>query len=119
MNDEQGLQGCWFTGAVRRLHEGYGLVQYADLQTPDEGAQLQEWFRIPGEVPGTLGAVQAGHEVHHSLSYKLRPAPPAQVRCWGSASCNLLHVEQCVAQTLAPFCISIYNQQMLLCSVRL
>ena len=93
MNDEQGLEGCWFTGAVCRLHEGYALVQYADLQTPDEGAQLQEWFRIPGEVVGTLAAaVQAGHDAHHSLSYKLRPAPPAQVSCWGqrAAVCWML-----------------------------
>ena len=92
MNNEKGLEGCWFTGAVCLLHEGYALVQYADLQTPDEGAQLQEWFRIPGEVPGTLGAVQAGHDAHHSLSYKLRPAPPAQVSCWArqAPSCLLL-----------------------------
>ena len=117
MNDEQGLQGCWFTGAVRRLHEGYALVQYADLQTPDEGAQLQEWFRIPGEVAGSLGAVQAEHEAHHSLSYKLRPAPPAQVSCWAQelqpAECSAICCSD--SRPLLQF-NAVQQQHMSLCS---
>ena len=84
MTAEEGLEGCWFTGAIQALSGGWALVAYDELQeSEEEGAgKLREWFPVPGQHQAAAPAEADGgaqHTVHATASgHELRPAPPAK-----------------------------------------
>jgi hypothetical protein len=84
-NDEDGLRGCWFAGAVAARAPGAALVAYAELE--DDGAPgepLREWFPLPPGAAGARGGPGGprlpddGHARHRGAGFQLRPQPPAQ-----------------------------------------
>ena len=78
-HDREWMQGRWFAGTVRRLQEGFALVEYAHKQSTSAKGLLKEWFPVQGHVQGSLPDA-GGTDVHTSLGFKLRPAPPAEVQ---------------------------------------
>jgi len=66
-NDEDGLRGCWFAGAVAQRAPGAALVAYAELE--DDGA--------PG---GGARPPDDGRARHRGAGFQLRPQLPAQAR---------------------------------------
>ncbi len=84
-NDEDGLRGCWFAGAVAQRAPGAALVAYAELE--DDGAPgepLREWFPLPAGAAGTRGGgarpPDDGRARHRGAGFQLRPQLPAQAR---------------------------------------
>lgn len=94
MTDEEGLQGCWFTGAITKLQHGYARIQYEELMDEDDTNQhLEEWFPLPEAVEADAARLGSEHDAHFGPGYQIRPVPPIQV---------LLHARCQLHVTLLP-----------------
>lgn len=80
MTDEEGLQGCWFAGAIAKLQHGFALIQYEELMDEEDTSQhLKEWFALPGALEAEAAKLGSMHEAHTGPGYQIRPTPPVQV----------------------------------------
>lgn len=79
LNDEPGLADCWFPGQVVETSGQHVLAAYNDLQDERIGQALREWFPLHGCERDLV--VETPHTIHNDgHCYRVRPAPPQEVR---------------------------------------
>lgn len=80
MADEEGLQGCWFAGAIRQLQHGFALVEYEELMNEDDTSlHLKEWFALPRANAADAEKLGSEYTAHTGSEFQIRPPPPTQV----------------------------------------
>lgn len=76
MDNDEGLQGCWFIGMIESVKYQYALVRYFELNASEETTdKLREWFPLPGAKP--QAKLPAEFTKHTATDAKLRPRSPA------------------------------------------
>ncbi len=81
MSPEEGLDGTWYSGAIRELRHGWALVAYDELKESEaeDSPPLLEWYPLPGQAQGPAPEARPPGEVHAPASGpQLRPVPPPE-----------------------------------------
>lgn len=81
MSPEEGLDGTWYSGAIRELRHGWALVAYDELKESEaeDSPPLLEWYPLPGQAQGPAPEPRPPGEVHAPASGpQLRPVPPPE-----------------------------------------